>query len=306
VGEFEGYLSRLRAGLHLGASRADELVAEAESHLEARAAQWERMGRTRQEAAEAAMYGFGEPEAIAQQLTRANQRHRLVGAFRSTAAFAIASASFILAFGLLDDSAPWLRPVLQWMQTVPAWVQPGAFVLATAVLSAPGAVLAGTIAGYRRWWLAALPMVLLGLLCLVTAQWCAAAASLVAGLGIVALCGFAGSRALGRPTLAAVLAPVCVALLVGFGLSELMAIGDGVGLLAAVAVTELAAGLLGLVAMWASRRARRETLVWAAIGGAGSIPTMLLAVQHPLGALGPDGTWLAIIAAQTAFGAIVG
>jgi hypothetical protein len=305
VGEFEGYLNRLRAGLHLSASRADELVAEAESHLEARAAQWERMGRSRREAAEAAMQGFGEPEAIAQQLTRANQRHRLAGAFRSVLAFLLASAALLISLGLLDDAPPWLGPMLRWLRTVPVDLQPAAFMVVTAALAAPGGVLAGVIAGSRRWWLAALPGGLLGLLCLVTAQWWTAAAALGAGVPIIALCGFAGSRASGRPAAAAVLTALCVALLSAFGLSELLMIGDAVGVLAAVAVLELATGLLGLVAMWASRRAQRETLVWGGVGCTGAVVAMLWAGWRPFGAFGPEGTWVAIITAQAVFGGII-
>jgi hypothetical protein len=304
--EFDEYLGRLRAGLHLRRSRAEEVLAEVESHLEARAAQWERMGRSRREAAEAAMRGFGRPEAAAEELTMANQRHRLVGAFRGVFAFLLSLVGGVLAFGLLEGHAPCLTPVLRWLRAVPLSVRPTAVVLVTSVLAAPGGVLAGIVAGYRGWWLAGLPMVLGGVFWLVTAQWAGGVGALLVGAPITAACALLGSRALGRPSLARVVMQVCVALLVGGGLHALLLQAhDAVGFLAAVAVAELLVGLVILAGMWGGRLAQRQTLVWVSIACASSGMAIVRAAQQPFGSLDPQGTWTAIIIVQTIFGMIV-
>lgn len=70
--EFEEYLKQLRASLGLTRRRADEVCDEVCSHLEARAAQFEQTGMTREEAVEAAVRSFGKPEAMARKIGRAN------------------------------------------------------------------------------------------------------------------------------------------------------------------------------------------------------------------------------------------
>jgi hypothetical protein len=101
---FDEYLAELRGRLQVGPRRAQEICEEARCHLEAQAQQFERQGLSREEAAAKAIAAFGEPAAVAQVLTKANEQH-----YRAQIAKA-------LGLGVLIGSAIWyVGIVVLWL-----------------------------------------------------------------------------------------------------------------------------------------------------------------------------------------------
>jgi hypothetical protein len=76
MSDLEAYLQQLRASLDVTPARAEVIVSEARSHLEAKAAELEEAGLSRQEAVQAAVREFGDARRTGRLLTRANGRHR--------------------------------------------------------------------------------------------------------------------------------------------------------------------------------------------------------------------------------------
>ena len=76
MSDLDAYLQQLRDALDVTAARAEVIVAETRCHLEARAAELQRAGESRQDAVQAATREFGDPQTMARALTRANGRHR--------------------------------------------------------------------------------------------------------------------------------------------------------------------------------------------------------------------------------------
>jgi hypothetical protein len=76
MSDLEAYLQRLRASLDVTPARAEVILAEARSHLEAKAAELEEAGLSRPEAVQAAVREFGDASRTGRLLTRANGRHR--------------------------------------------------------------------------------------------------------------------------------------------------------------------------------------------------------------------------------------
>ena len=77
--EFDEYIARIRAGLHVDGRRADDICAELRSHLEAEVRRLQHTGLAHQDAVAAAIGRFGDPDGLAQNLAKANFRHRMRG-----------------------------------------------------------------------------------------------------------------------------------------------------------------------------------------------------------------------------------
>ena len=77
MSDIERYLSELRSHLtDLHPKRADEIIAEARTHLESRAAQLRAAGVGEDEAIGEALAAFGDPARMAKDLIANNSRHR--------------------------------------------------------------------------------------------------------------------------------------------------------------------------------------------------------------------------------------
>jgi len=72
MSDIEHYLTRIRSELDVSPSRAKEVIAEARCHLEARVREFEGRGLSREQAVAEAVRGFGEPQAVAAELRKAN------------------------------------------------------------------------------------------------------------------------------------------------------------------------------------------------------------------------------------------
>jgi len=264
MSDFDEYLARLRSALDVNPRRAGEICAEVRSHLEERARQLTEAGMSREAAVAQAAQAFGDPQDVARRLTQANARHRAVSAPRVLLAFALASVGLISAFDLAfaGGGGPWLHLVLQpatrWARE--QGVLPGQVLLVVmmVVLMAPTAVLAGTVAGPRRGWIAGLPALLWGaLLVVVLGVYDGPRSELFVGLLVAvvaapaaALMGLGGSDLVRQPARRG-LAAGCAAYLLVLGLTALSGSGGGEILFLATAYgVILSLGVLGSAALW--------------------------------------------------------
>jgi hypothetical protein len=272
MSEFNAYLEKLGAALDVSPRRADEILAEARTHLEAKAAGLEAGGLSRAEAVREAIGSFGEAREMAERLTRANGKHQRAGIFWPTLAFALAFAGIVLAFGLIEGGSPLLQPLLQPLRALkpPIPTEEGQIVppalawnlvvqALMLLLMGPIAMLAGAVAG-RRWWpLVGVPLALWGFVILLIETY---PENLVLGSAMVcvaaplaALWGLLGLRLSERKDLSRRLAVSCLAYLALMGLHTLfLQAHDAVGFLAATMV----ALLVGVMVWLGFRRARLE------------------------------------------------
>ena len=157
MSEIERYLGDLRSALEVDAKRADEIIAEVRSHLEARAAELEASGMNRDEAMGEAVRGFGEAGLVAGDLVRANSRHRRPQALRALGAVAVSlGAGFALA-ALYGSSESRNSLSVRIMMSITGldWFNAGWLLMVIALI--PAALLAGMVGGRRFWWLASAP-----------------------------------------------------------------------------------------------------------------------------------------------------
>jgi hypothetical protein len=157
MSEIDAYLEQLRSRLEVAPTRAEEIVAEVRSHLEARAAQLRTSGMGDNEAAAEAVRNFGEPGHVAQDLLRANSRHRRQSMLRAIGAMAISlGAGFALAavYGG-PESRNSLSVSIIMSITGLGWNDAGWVFMVIALL--PSALLTGIVGGRRFYWLASSP-----------------------------------------------------------------------------------------------------------------------------------------------------
>jgi hypothetical protein len=157
MSEIEGYLSRLRSHLDLPPERADEIVAEVRSHLQARAAELVAAGMSHDEATAEAVRTFGEPDQIARQLLQSNARHRRPQVLRALGAVAISLGSGFALAALYGSAESREAPSIRLMMSVTGldWFNAGWLLLPLALI--PPALLSGMAGGRRFWWLASAP-----------------------------------------------------------------------------------------------------------------------------------------------------
>jgi len=154
--EFEEYLKRLASQLNVSPRRAEEICAELRSHLEATADQLQQSGVSREEALAEATRIFGEPRAIAGQLTKANHRHRRPQVVRATGLGVIIGCTVYYSFvvTLLLVRVPGASDVWDWVVAVLLGAVPGAVYgmvislwrIRVRTVAASLAVLAGVLA----------------------------------------------------------------------------------------------------------------------------------------------------------------
>jgi len=168
MSDIDTYLSQLRSHLiDLDPERADEIVAEARTHLESRAAQLRATGVGENEAIKEALAAFGDPPQVAQDLVQGNARHRRPAALRAVGAFVTSFGSglvlsFLLGAGsALSRAGTFALPAgldSESTTTIVKWVAYCCIALLT-----------GIVGGRRFWWIAGLPgvaMIATGLLVL--------------------------------------------------------------------------------------------------------------------------------------------
>jgi len=161
MSEFNAYLDRLRGALDVSSQRADEILAEARTHLEAKAAELEAGGLSRAEAVRAAIADFGDAEPTAQALTRANGRHRGFSLFRLLLAVGVTAGATATVTGFTGrgdylDALGWAMAA-RWKVAFEDLAM-----LAMLVGLIPAALVAGAIGGRRGWWVAATPAIFWG------------------------------------------------------------------------------------------------------------------------------------------------
>jgi len=159
MSNIDTYLTQLRSHLRdLDPRRADEIVAEARTHLQSRAAQLQAAGLDADQAASQAARSFGEPAHVAADLRAANQHHRRPVALRAVAAFVIAFSSvFALSVLLLTVVLSLVAGVF----TLPANLDLVSTILIVYLVGLVGyyciALLTGIVGGRRFWWIVSLP-----------------------------------------------------------------------------------------------------------------------------------------------------
>jgi len=168
MSECNAYLEKLRAALDVSPKRADEILAEARTHLEAKAAELQAGGLSRGDAVREAMEGFGEAGEMAGQLTRANGGGRAYWALRVALGVAVMLIG-LFAAGAAHRPDSWVWRSGPWLVArllgIPADLVSIPFqVLRLLVLTVPPAVLSGAIAaaGRPRSLAAALPALTCG------------------------------------------------------------------------------------------------------------------------------------------------
>lgn len=158
VEEFGSYLQTLRASLALEARHADEIVAEARSHLHHQAADLVRLGWTEGEAAVEAERRFGDPRKLAARLRAPNLKTAPCRLPRVCAGLAVmlGYTLVVACSGIVD----WSSHPGQFIASSAGIDGAGADMLLMAAYLIPAALVAGAIAGFRAWWVAASPVVL--------------------------------------------------------------------------------------------------------------------------------------------------
>jgi prepilin-type N-terminal cleavage/methylation domain-containing protein len=294
MSEIDSYLAELRSHLSdLAPRRADEIIAEVRTHIEARAAQFERTGLSAPEAVDVAVRSFGDPAKLSRGLARANARHRILSPLRAFLAPALVGGAMV---ALVGADAPWDRGYTAWLADNTPLIRAEAHNLVLALALVPAALLAGIIAGRRWWWLAGLPPFLWGVLFWAISlvefsigsqgspreTFAALIAWPIGGGALLGGIGFVGARLgevawLRRITAGACAAAVVVVMLFGLATSA----HDAVGVWGGVASVEAAGGLVGLAALLGSRRARRQTLPIAAVLWALCVIGLLETAHNP-------------------------
>ncbi len=155
MSDIDTYLAQLRSHLSdLDPKRADEIVAEARTHIESRAAQLCAGGMSEEEATSEATRTFGDPSQVAQDLVQGNSRHRRPIALRVVAAIVITFGTFLalsfLVLGLLVLSR-------EGVTMLPANLAAGAATIVRWMGFCGLGLLTGIVGGRRFWWIAALP-----------------------------------------------------------------------------------------------------------------------------------------------------
>jgi hypothetical protein len=167
MSEFNAYLEKLRAALDISPQRADEIIAETRTHLEAKAAELEASGLGRAEAVRQAMVSFGGVSEMAGQFTQANGGGRTYWALRAALGTAVMLTGLFAAAAAQNPSGALLYSE-EWLATR-LLGNPFAYYGVTfqlplsLLLMVPVAVLSGAIAAGRPYSLAAaLPALALG------------------------------------------------------------------------------------------------------------------------------------------------
>jgi hypothetical protein len=258
--EMERYLEQIRAHLDVNPRRAHEIIAEARSHLEARARQFEGKGMSREEAVAQAVRGFGEPHSVAEELTKANAKHREAGVLRPVLGIGLAfgttlSAISCLAFLHQRGATLWGPGVVRALTV--------AYPISATAFALPGAILAGMAAGRRYWWVAATPPIVFMAVCwaLSLAAWRlvpydGAVSQLILALawpfasaGAFAGCGYLGARVAERPRTCWVVGIACAVYSLGIAPPALAQAVNNLGdVVLVVAVAQGVACLLLLAA----------------------------------------------------------
>ena len=326
MSDIDTYLTQLRAHLtDLHPKRADEIVAEARTHLESRAAQLRVGGMDDIEASAEAARTFGDPSQVAQDLIQSNARHRRPVALRVVAALVTAFGSIFVLSSLVS----WVVILSEMgVVTLPADLDLESTTWIVTYLGYCGiALLTGIVAGRRFWWIATLPgflvvgFSLLVHLLLLPAAGVKSGASLLGTLAwgvvfavIMASLGWLGSRLPRRRRLSTAITIVSgsVVGLIWVGLvvlvvaaskkTEAVAWYSG-SLLAAVMPVALAL----LIAGRHDRFLRRETFIalLSTVCGIGlllTIGTALIFVGEGPGALRQAQPWITIAALASALG----
>jgi ABC-type multidrug transport system fused ATPase/permease subunit len=146
--DFDDYLERLRAALDVTPKRAHEIYREVRTHLEAKSRELMATGLSEAEAVQEAVRGFGEPRRVAARLTEANDKYRRANQFGAALGFMFVFATMFTAPNV---------GALMTGTVLPLAKAQSLFQLLTML---PAAVLAGMVAGRRRWWVAGAAAVL--------------------------------------------------------------------------------------------------------------------------------------------------
>jgi hypothetical protein len=250
MSEFNAYLKKLRAALDVSPQRADEIVAEARTHLEAKAAELEASGLNHGEAVQEAMASFGKAREMAEQLTQANGGGRTYWALRVALGVAVMLVGLFAAAAAQNPSGTLLHSE-EWLATRllgnPSAHYGVTFQLPLSLLlMIPLAVLSGAIAAAGRPYslAAALPAVALGTVGLIAdSQEPMIPLAPVLFAVVLVLWYFAslGARAAGSRSLRRRLLVPCAVLSLGAGIVAIPELANG----------SVFAGALGLEAAFA-------------------------------------------------------
>jgi drug/metabolite transporter superfamily protein YnfA len=274
MSEFEEYLGRIRAALDVRPRRAEEILSEVRSHLEARAAELERGGLPREQAAAEAIQSFGDPAELALSLRKANGRHRQLSAARVVLALGLSAAAMIIPVGALEI---WYDPYRAALGRVINFDSALGCAAALVVSIGPFAPLAGLLAGRRGWWAPAVPPLGWSLLYWALAvtdrgtDWHNLGPDGVAALflfpvlvaPLLAALGWIGTRSAGTGTGRAFIAigSLWMLLQVVVGSASLR---DPVGILATIGITESVLLLAVLPVLWSHRPQTVPAVRWGA------------------------------------------
>jgi hypothetical protein len=159
MSDIETYLTELRSHLRdLAPRRADEIVAEARTHLQSRAAQLQAAGLDADQATSQAARNFGEPAQVAVDLLAGNSRHLRPSALRVLGVAWASAISLAIGLGLARVSAApesWSGPLFRFLSSHTGLDPHRAYFLLFLVQLLPAAYLFGLVAGRRFYWLAA-------------------------------------------------------------------------------------------------------------------------------------------------------
>ncbi len=280
MSDIESYLSELRSHLgDLDPRRAEEIVAEARTHLEAHAEQLRGGGMNDDDASAGAAREFGDPQELAARLRQANRGRRHVGPVRILLSVLVALGGLLIAFSVWEAEPAWLRLL---DRTIASRTFVGAHhveIVVMVLLMGPAAPLAGLLAGRRYCWLAAWPPVSWGLV-----LWTMILGNLVLGEpvsqsllrdeGVPALIlifvggpilvglGLLGTWLAMRRTTAIVVWAIGITYLVPLGAVALsLQVHDLVGRLAVIGISGLILGVLGAAALWQKGKPWRRAVL---------------------------------------------
>ena len=284
MSEFNGYLAELRSHLSdLDPKRAEEIIAEVRTHLEARAERLRGGGMNDDDATAAAAREFGDPQELAARLREANRGRRRVGPVRILLSVLVAIGGLLIAFSVAEVEPIWLR-AMDGALASRTPLGPHHFdTIVMVLLIAPAAPLAGLLAGRRCCWLAAWPplawglllwVMILGDLVLVGSV----SQSLLRDEGVFSLIlvffggpllaglGLLGARLGMQRTTAIAVWAIGVTYLVVLGVVALsLQVHDLVGRLAIIGISGLILGLLAAALLWQKGKPWRRAVL-AAVG----------------------------------------
>jgi len=327
MSEIDIYLAQLRSHLtDLDDRRADEIIAEARTHLESRAAQFEATGMSHDQATTEAARTFGDPSQVAQDLVQGNTRHRRPVALRTVVALAITLGA---AFALTSTPDCWESPSLHFIADHTGLaLRPAAFLLVLIQLL-PAAYLAGVVGGRRLWWLAGAPAAFWIGFCWIPSlihgnfQWYHRLSEQI--LWTLALPGLAGFVLTGTGWLGARLAAsrlrllrraaqpvtaICAAYVLSVGLVALGRALDSFEVLSLGGAVAVPVALIFVAAARHERRLDPRTfaILFAGVAAAGILLVAVVALFFldmgiSLGVIGQyTGPWLAVAAVTSALG----